>query len=415
MTNWIIRRFVPNYEAVDDPKVRTRYGNVSSTVGIICNLSLVLTKLIAGILSGSVSIIADATNNLSDSVSSIVSLVGFKLSSRKPDKEHPYGHGRYEYLAGLFVSVFIMVVGVEIFRSSLEKILNPTPVEYTLLSVAILLYSILLKFWLMRFYTKIGTRIKSNTVIATAADSRNDVLTTSAVLLAAVITQFSGVNLDGWMGMVVAIFIIFNGFGLIGETVDPILGQAPDEELVASVQAKIMSYPGVLGTHDLRIHDYGPTRRYGSVDVELAAHLNGLQAHEITDLIEREIFKEDGILLTVHYDPIVVEVDPEVLDPDKIDPETVPPHEVNAMRLAVVRQWLMDEVKHIDEDLSVHDVRMEPEQGETKIYFDCVRPEHLDVSDDELVFRVQERVRKINPDYRLVIHVESFAPASEEA
>lgn len=406
MTNWIINTFIPNKDQLEDPKVRTRYGNVASTVGILCNLLLVATKMVAGFLSGSVSIIADATNNLSDSVSSIVSLIGFKLSSRKPDKDHPYGHGRYEYLAGLFVSVLIMVVGIEIFRSSLDKILNPTPVDYSAVTLGILVFSILVKFWLMGFYTKIGKLINSNTIIATAADSRNDVLTTGAVLIAAIITKFTGVNLDGWMGIIVATFVIYSGFSLIRETVNPILGPAPAEDLVASVQAKIMSYPGVLGTHDLRIHDYGPTRRYGSVDVELDAHLDGLEAHEITDQIERDIHLQDGILLTVHYDPVLLEA-----DPDLVDPEKYPEQEVTAARHAALRQWLQDEVKHIDPELSVHDVRLNPEKDGAELYFDCVRPENFAMSDDELIFKIRERVRRINPSYRCVIRVETFAPA----
>ena len=232
MTKFLIKKFVKNYINTDDREVRTSYGKMSGVVGIICNVILFIGKLLAGLISGSVSITADAVNNLSDASSSIISLLGFKLASRPADEEHPYGHGRYEYLSGLMVSVLIMVIGVELFRGSVEKIINPAVVEFSWIIVAVLIFSILLKLWMMFFNMDIGKKINSKTLIATAADSRNDVITTSAVLAAALISHFADIELDGIMGIAVAVFILYSGFGLIKDTLNPMLGRAPDEEQV---------------------------------------------------------------------------------------------------------------------------------------------------------------------------------------
>ena len=248
MTKLLIKRFIKDYENTQNSDVRTAYGKFSSIVGIVCNAILFISKLIVGTLSASVSITADAVNNLSDASSSIISLLGFKLASRPADEEHPYGHGRYEYLSGLMVAVLIMVIGVELFKSSLDKVLHPSAVEFSWVTVGVLAFSILLKTWMALFNTKTGKMINSNTLIATAADSRNDVITTGAVLVAAILSHFVGFELDGWMGLGVAVFILYSGFGLVKDTLDPMLGKAPENEQVEEIRQKILSYPGVLGT-----------------------------------------------------------------------------------------------------------------------------------------------------------------------
>ncbi len=411
MTEWIIRRFVPNARALEQATVRTRYGHVASMVGIVCNVLLFLFKLVTGLLSQSVAIIADATNNLSDFASSIVSLIGFRLASRPSDEDHPYGHGRYEYLAGLFVAVLIMVIGVEIFKNSVGRILDPTPVDYTPAALIVLIASIGLKLWLMVFYRAIGRRINSQTILATSADSRNDVISTGTVLLGALLTRVTGFELDAWMGLLVAIFILVNGFGIIRDTIDPLLGLAPDKAMVDSVRTGIMNYPGVLGTHDLMIHDYGPAKIFASVHVELDAGLSGLEAHEITDQIERDFYDRDGIHMTVHYDPVLTQVEPAL----EADPEIYAGPEATAARIAALRQWLNDEVGHIHPELSIHDLSVIPGNRETKLVFDLLKPDAVTQSDEELMIMIRERIRRINPAYRSVIRVESFAPTLKDA
>ena len=267
MTELLLRRFVKNYQDGKDPAVRTACGNLAGIVGIVCNLALAVSKMIVGTLSGSISITADGINNLSDASSSIITLVGFKLSCRPADEKHPYGHARFEYLAGLLVALMIMLIGVELAKSSVEKILHPTPVSFSIVLVLVLVLSIGVKLWMMLFNRSVGRRIDSTTLAATAMDSRNDVITTGAVLLAAVAAKLSGLALDGWMGLAVAVFILWSGFGIVRDTVDPLLGEAPSPELTHAIAQKILSYDGVLGMHDLMVHDYGPGRRFGSAHV----------------------------------------------------------------------------------------------------------------------------------------------------
>lgn len=291
MTETLVRLFVKNSRDTTDPAVRTAYGNLASWVGIFCNLLLCAGKFLAGTLSGSISIAADAVNNLSDASSSVVSLIGFKLGARPADDEHPYGHARFEYLAGLAVAVMVLVIGVELLKSSVDKILHPAAVTFSWVAMAVLAASIAVKLWMSLFNRTLGKRINSGSLIATAADSRNDVLTTSAVLVASLISHFANVELDGWMGAAVALFILYSGVGLIKDTIDPLLGLAPDPELVQHIHDKIMSYPGVLGTHDLMVHDYGPGRQFASVHVELAAEDDVMASHELIDDIERDFLK----------------------------------------------------------------------------------------------------------------------------
>ncbi len=396
MTQWLIRRFVADREQVTKPAVRTSYGRLATTTGLLCNLLLAVGKLLVGLLSGSVSVMADAANNLSDASSSVISLLGFKMASKPADPEHPYGHARYEYLAGLMVCVIILLIGVELFRTSLNKVLHPSPVQFSWTTVGVLAGSILVKQWMASFYRKIGQTISSNTLQAAAADSRNDVIATAAVLIAALISHFFGIQLDGWMGLAVASFILYSGFGLLRETLDPLLGNAPDPELVQQIRESILSYPGVLGTHDLMLHDYGPGRRFGSVHVEMAAEDDIMQSHDVIDGIERDILQQMNIHLIIHLDPIVTQ-DPLVND---------------------LRLWLSEQVKQIHPDLTIHDVRLVKGITHSNLIFDCVKPDGLDMTDDALKRALSQLVRKEHPTYYSVITIdESYAtvPQSDGA
>ena len=388
MTETLVRLFVKNSRDTTDPAVRTAYGNLASWVGIFCNLLLCAGKFLAGTLSGSISIAADAVNNLSDASSSVVSLIGFKLGVRPADDEHPYGHARFEYLAGLAVAVMVLVIGVELLKSSVDKILHPAAVTFSWVAMAVLAASIAVKLWMSLFNRTLGKRINSGSLIATAADSRNDVLTTSAVLVASLISHFANVELDGWMGAAVALFILYSGVGLIKDTIDPLLGLAPDPELVQYIHDKIMSYPGVLGTHDLMVHDYGPGRQFASVHVELAAEDDVMASHELIDDIERDFLKNDRLPVVIHFDPIVTS-DAQVGD---------------------MRRWLAGAVKTIDPSLSIHDLRMVPGVNHTNVIFDCVTPPDFAMGSARLKDAIARLVREKDPSYRCVITVEtSFA------
>lgn len=375
MTEWLIRHFVKGYEYQDDPKVRTAYGQFAGIVGIICNIMLCTAKGFIGFLAGSVSIIADALNNLSDAASNVISLLGFKLASKPADPEHPYGHGRYEYLSGLAVAVIIVVIGVELIQSSVDKVLNPTPTEFNLVVAIILILSILVKLWMAVFNRTVGKRISSTTLEATAIDSRNDVIATSVVLICAIISSQTGIDLDGWVGIAVGVFIVYSGIQLMRETVSPLLGKAAEPEVVAHIQKKIMSYPGVLGTHDLMVHDYGPGRQFASAHVEMAAEADPMESHDLIDNIEQDFKNDEGLIVTLHYDPIVTD-DPEVKN---------------------LRNQINELVKSIDPQLSIHDLRTVPGPTHTNVIFDCVKPADFALSDDELKERISELVVKKHP------------------
>lgn len=372
MTEWLVRHFVRMSEQTDDPAVRMRYGQFAGIVGIICNVMLCLGKGAIGLVSGSVSIVADAVNNLSDAASNIVSLLGFKLASRPADPEHPYGHGRYEYLAGLVVAALVLAIGINLAWSSVQKIITPSPTEFSGALVAVLVLSIAVKLWMAAFNRSIGRRINSDTLEATAVDSRNDVISTAAVLACACISRATGVDLDGWAGLAVGAFICWSGVGLLRDTVSPLLGQAPSPELVEHIHDKILSYPGVLGTHDLMVHDYGPGRQFASAHVEMAAEADPLESHDLIDNIEQDFKMEDGLIVTLHYDPIVTD-DPEVRD---------------------MRHWISHAVEEIDPRITVHDLRCVPGPTHTNVIFDCVRPAGSALSADELRERVARLVQE---------------------
>ena len=352
MTETLLRIFVKNHDDPSSPAVRSAIGSFSGTVGIVCNLLLFLGKLLVGILSASVSITADALNNLSDATSSIVTLLGFKLAEKPADDEHPYGHARYEYLSGLAVAAMIIVIGFELAKTSVDKILNPTPVEFSLITAAVLLGSIAVKFWMSAFNRKLGKLIRSSTLEATAQDCRNDCLATGAVLIAGIVERVTCWQIDGYMGLAVALFILWSGWNLARETISPLLGEAADPQLKELIVDYISSNPKVLGIHDLMVHDYGPGQRFASLHVEIDRDEDPVLCHEIIDDMERECYESHGIHLVIHYDPVVTN-----------DPEL---DRMRTLVAAILR------VK--DERMSIHDFRMVPGTGHTNLIFDVALP-----------------------------------------
>ena len=384
MTNWLVHRFVKNADDTSSPAVRDAHGMLAGIVCIICNIVLCLAKGAVGMASGSVSIVADAVNNLSDASSNIISLIGFRLASKPADAEHPYGHGRIEYIAGVVVSALIICIGVELLKTSAEKILHPSPTEFSAVLVVVLVMSMAVKLWMAYFNHVLARRISSVTLEATSVDSRNDVITTAAVLAAATVSTLTGFDLDGWAGLAVGGFIVWSGIGLVRETIDPILGKAPDPALVEHIHDKILSYPGVLGTHDLMVHDYGPGRQFASAHVEMAAEVDPLESHDTIDNIEQDFLEQDHLHVVLHYDPIVTD-DPKVQN---------------------LRNWIANEVVRIHPDLTIHDLRTVPGTTHTNVIFDCVRPHGLAMTDDELRHAVDAAVRAKYPTYRCVITVD---------
>lgn len=355
MTNWLLRTFIKNSDRSEDPKVRAAIGILSGIVGIVCNVLLCGGKLAVGIATGSVSITADAMNNLSDATSSVVTMLGFRLAERPADEEHPFGHARYEYLSGLAVSALILIIGVELAKSSLDKVLHPAAVEFGWTTAAVLVGSILVKLWMSLFNTRLSKTIHSATLAATAADSRNDVITTSAVLLAALIEHFTAFRADGWMGLAVSCFILYSGVGLAKDTISPLLGENADPELREKIVDNIRACPKVLGFHDLMVHDYGPGQRFASIHVEMDRREDPMECHEILDDLERECLKSHGVHLVIHYDPIVTD-----------DPE------LDRMHVRV------EQLLHTyDIRLGVHDFRMVPGKGHVNLIFDVVLPTDL--------------------------------------
>lgn len=387
MTNFLLRRFIPDYQNTADPAVRERYGKLAGITGIICNVLLFAFKLLAGTLSGSVSITADAVNNLSDASSSLVTLLGFRLAARPADEEHPYGHARMEYLSGLAVAVMILVIGVELVKSSVQKILHPEAVEFSVLTAAVLTGSILLKLWMALFDRKLGRKISSAALIAAAADSRSDVIATGAVLLACVVGRLTGLMIDGWAGLLVALFILWSGVGVVKDTVDPLLGAKPDEELVRAIAYLMTSHVNILGFHDLMVHDYGPGRRFASVHAEIDHRIDPLVAHEILDEIERQAKRELHVDLVIHYDPIVTD-DPEV---------------------AAVRTRVLQIMHGLDPRLSLHDFRMVSGSHHVNVIFDMVLPPEDVQTAEQLRRQIEAQLQDGKKTYHLIVTFDTAA------
>ena len=384
MLERMLRAFVPNYTQTGDPAVRERYGVLAGAVGIVLNLLLFAGKLVAGLVTGAISVTADAFNNLSDAASSVVTLVGFRLAGQKADAHHPFGHGRMEYLAGLIVSLLILLVGVELGKSSIEKIIRPEQTELTALTAVILACAVAVKLWMGWFNGALGKRIRSDALAATAADSRSDALATSVVLAGLVITHFTSLQLDGWLGLLVAVFILKAGFGAAKDTLDPLLGQSPDPELVKEIRDTVMAHPQVVGLHDLVIHDYGPGRRMMSVHAEVAADADILEVHDVIDHIERELARKFNIEAVIHMDPI------------QIGNPTVDRLRELTARLAA----------EIDPSITIHDFRITAGPLHTNLIFDVVVPYDVELSDEQVTQQLQEKLRQQDETYTAVIQVD---------
>ncbi len=354
--------------------IRARIGKLSGAVGIICNCLLAAGKLIVGHMTSSMSITADGLNNLSDGASSIVTLLGFKLAEKPADRKHPYGHARIEYIAGLTVAVMILFIGLELGKSSVQKFINPEPIEFSFTAVWVLCASILVKLFMMLFNLKMGRRINSNALLATAADSRNDVMTTSAVLAASIVEHFYDVRIDGVMGIAVSLFILYSGIKLAGETMSPLLGEGANPELQKQITDYINGCPMVLGCHDLMVHDYGPGRRYASIHVEIDKNEDPMACHARIDRMERECLKNYGTHLVIHYDPVVTD-DPEVNSTKRL---------VNTI------------IKVRDGRLTIHDFRMVDDGESVKMSFDMILPEDLRGQEQSIKETVEKALNSLD-------------------
>ena len=380
----LVRLFIKDCDNVTDPAVRERYGILSGAVGIVLNLLLSAGKLFAGLMTGSISITADAFNNLSDAGSSVVTLVGFKLAGQKADDGHPFGHGRMEYLAGLLVSLMILLVGVELGRSSIGKILHPEAVDFSLVSTGILAASILVKLWMGQFNRGLGRKIGSAAMAATAADSISDAVATAAVLAGTLVNRFAHVNIDGWVGLAVAVFILRSGWGAAKDTINPLLGESPDPELVKQLRELVLSHPQVVGMHDLIIHDYGPGRRLCSFHAEVPQDADILDAHDAIDHLEREIKEKFGIETTVHMDPIATADE-----------------KVNQLRRQVA-----DLARVVEPEMTIHDFRVVRGPTHTNVIFDAVVPHKCRLTDEEVLQRLRRAVSALDPAYQAVIQID---------
>ncbi len=381
MTEFILRHCTRAGELPSDTAVRSRCGTVAGAVGILCNVLLCLAKLFLGFVSGSVSVMADAFNNLSDAASSIMTLLGFQLAKKPADEEHPYGHARFEYLAGLAVSILIIVLGIQMLKSAVGRMLNPAPVAFSVLLCLILLLSIGVKLWMAVFYRSLAKKIESLTLEAAAVDSRNDVLSTGAVLVCLLVMRFSGWDLDAYVAFVVSLFIVYSGIQVGRETLRPLLGSAPDGEILALLRKETLDFdPCIVGVHDVIVHDYGPRKRFASLHAEIPYTYDVLLAHDAIDGVERFFRDFHDIELVIHYDPVV------------LDDE-----ELNGLRDA-----MLSAIAQIDESLSAHDFRLVRGAEQSNLIFDVVLPYALAGQEKQIAKTLEEQVKTLGKYHSIV-------------
>ena len=395
MTNFLIKHFIPNASDVKSPAVRQRYGVVSSVVGILCNALLCTAKIAAGLLTGAVSIVADGINNLSDGGSCVVSLLGFKMAGKPADDKHPFGHGRIEYVAGLIVSFIIVLMGVELAKTSLDKIFHPEEISFSWITPAVLGISILVKLWMCFFNRKMGDKIDSAVLRATAMDSLSDVAATSSVLAGFVIGYWARGNLDGYLGVLVALFILYTGVSTAKGTLDLLLGEAPDPEFVKQIQQEVLSYPEIIGVHDLIVHNYGPGHSVVSLHAEVPCDVDILKIHDTIDNAERDLKKKFDCEVVIHMDPIITD-----------DKETNEIH-----------QKLSSIVRLLDSRVTIHDFRMVKGPTHTNLIFDIVVPHQFRLTDDQVVESLRQAVKALDARYEIVVNVDKAytAPPGGEA
>lgn len=389
LTNFLITHFIKNYKDVERENVRQRYGYLAGIVGVITNLFLSIIKLTVGFISHSIAITADAFNNLSDATSSLITVISFKLSNKPADKEHPFGHGRIEYLAGLVVSFLVMLFGFEFVKTSFNRIIHPAKVYFEILPFILLLVSIVIKIWLAFFNKTIGKKINSTTLSASAMDAFSDVVTTSVVALSLVISKFTSLPFDGYIGLAVALFIIYSGYKLTKETINPLLGEAPDPKLVEDVEDELLKYDFITGVHDVIVHNYGPSKSMISLHAEVPCDISILKIHEIIDKAEKEISKKYNILLVIHMDPI----------------------NTNDEEVKKAKDLILKVIKEFPVIDSIHDFRMVGEKNYINLIFDIVinpniklNSEDEELQDEkEIISKLSARLKEINPAYNCVI------------
>ena len=392
MFNYIFKKIVPGYENPSDIKVRGKCGKILGISGIILNLLLFAVKLIAGLISGSVALTVDAVNNLTDSTSSVITLVGFRLSEKPPDNEHPYGHARMEYITGILISFFILFLGLEMGITSVKRIVNPEDTNYSLPVILVLVSSILVKLFLFAVNQSVGKHIDSQTLIATGRDSLNDAVSTFVILIGAGCSILFKIDLDGWMGIFVAVFIVISGVRLIIETGNPLLGAAPPAELVKTLYNKILSYDGIVGVHDLQIHNYGAGQRFASVHCEVPAETNILISHDQIDNIEQDVLRDLNLHLVIHLDPIETQ-----------NEETVKLYnEVN------------DLVRKLYPELRIHDFRVVRGITHTNVVFDIAVPFDMEERDQDICKEIDKNIKQIDPTYKTVINVDRTSKVNME-
>ncbi|MBP1758078.1 MAG: cation-efflux pump [Firmicutes bacterium] len=382
MTKLLIRLFVKDWTRTEDPSVRRRYGVLAGLVGILCNVLLFGSKLTIGILSRSVSITADAVNNLTDASSNVITLIGFYLARKEPDEKHPFGYARVEYLSGLGVAALILVIGAQLLTNSIEKILHPAPIVFSGALVAVLVLSILVKLWMAAMNRTVGRSISSTTLMAVAADSRNDVITTSAVLVSAVIAQITGLMLDGYIGLLVACFIIYSGIAIGKETISPLLGVSADPELVDTIREETLTFDSrILSIHDLVVHDYGPGQRFATLHVEMDAREDPMEAHEILDRLERRFREEHRIQMVIHHDPVLV-------DDEEMD---------------ALCDLIQKTLCELDQRLTFHDFRLINRHDRAELFFDVVTPYEMKGSEEEIREMLGRAVQQVDGSYHVAI------------
>lgn len=385
MITLLSKIFIKNNTNYGDSEVRRKYGVLSSLFGIFLNLCLFAGKFTAGIITNAISVTADAFNNLSDAGSSLITLLGFKLSNQKPDNKHPFGHGRIEYISGLFVSVIILIMAYELIKTSIGKIINPDDVVVNALSIGILIASICVKGYMFIYNKLFGKRIKSNAMEATAIDSLSDCIATSVVLISAILRLVFGWNIDGFAGLMVGVFIAYAGIRSLSETMSPILGQAPEPETVKEIEEIVTSADCVVGIHDLIVHDYGPTRTFVSLHAEVPCDMNILAIHDVIDNLEVEIRNKMGFDATIHMDPI----------------------DVNDENLKAMKEFVKRIVESIDPKMTLHDFRMVRGDSHSNLIFDVVVPYDLKMSKENIIDTIDYKVKEIYPDYNCVIEIDA--------
>ena len=384
LTDLFSKLFIKNYKNTKDPGVRRAYGTMSGAVGIVANLLLAFIKMIAGIISGSIAITADAVNNLSDAGSQVVSIISFKMSAKPADRDHPFGHARIEYVASMIVSFLVLFVGIDLIGESIRKIFSPVRSEYSTLVLVILAVSVAVKIWLSIFNRKIAKKIDSSVVKATAADSLSDGIATAAVLVSAIISRYTGFETDAYMGVIVALLILWAGINILNETKNSILGSPPEEGVVEGIVKIANEYEGILGIHDMVVHNYGPGNTIASFHAEVDGSQNVFLTHDMIDNVEKRLYSELGIRATVHMDPIVTDDE----------------------RVTALRSVVLDTVRTIDERLNIHDFRFVEGVTHSNLIFDVTVPFEMKISDDELKEAISSKISQIEANYFVVLTVD---------